>query len=42
MFKKLTKNVVLNKGIYFKIKNLDLSKPLVEEGDLTFAHGRIT
>lgn len=32
MFKKLTKNVVLNKGIYFKIKNLDLSKPLVEEG----------
>ena len=32
MFKKLTKNIVLNKGIYFKIKNLDLSKPLVEEG----------
>ena len=33
MFKKLTKNVVLSKGVYIKIKNLDLSKPLVEEGE---------
>ncbi|WP_297952719.1 hypothetical protein [uncultured Lactobacillus sp.] len=32
MLKNLTKNLVLHKGIYLKIKNLDLSKPLVEEG----------
>lgn len=32
MFDSLKKKLVSDKGLYFNIKNLDLSKPLVDEG----------